>query len=261
MAGDAPKTIALIPARGGSKGLPGKNIRPLLGKPMIAYSIEAALACPLIDGVYVSTDDEAIADVARQYGAEVPFMRPPELATDTATSQDAVVHFMDWFVAQHGQPADTLVLLQPTSPGRSVTDLTEAMLHFNQQPVGTSVVSVQPSKPVQWQGTLDAQDRLMFHQLATTPESGADMTQNRQALNKTAPQVALNGAIYIAPWQRAYAGQFLSQPLSGFLMTPEASVDVDTLLDFEWAELVMSKYALAPLKSPQPVVVPHAHLV
>ena len=261
MAEHTPKTIALIPARGGSKGLPGKNIRPLMGKPMMAYTIEAALACPLVDAVYVSTDDVTIAEVARQYGAEVPFMRPAELATDTATSQDAVVHFMDWFVSQYGQPAETVVLLQPTSPARSVVDLTDALIQFKQQPAGTSVVSVQPSKPVQWQGTLSANDQLIFHQLASANDSGADMTQNRQALNQTAPQVALNGAIYIAPWERAYAGQFLSAPLSGFLMTPEASIDVDTLLDFEWAELVMTKYALAPLKSPQPVVAPHAHLV
>lgn len=261
MAEPTPKTIALIPARGGSKGLPGKNIRPLMGKPMIAYTIEAALACPLIDAVYVSTDDTTIADVARQYGAQVPFMRPPELATDTASSQDAVVHFMDWFITTHGEPAHTLVLLQPTSPGRSVIDVTDALMRFAQLPANSALVSVMPSKPVQWQGTLHQDDRLVFHPLASVSDSGADMTQNRQALNKNAPQVALNGAIYIAPWQRAYEGQFLSAPVTGFLMTPEASIDVDTLLDFDWAELVMTRRSLAPLKSPQPVAVPHAHLV
>ena len=106
------KTLGLIPARGGSKGVPRKNIRTICGKPLIAWTIERAREAKRLDEVLVSTDDEEIADVARQYGSGV-LMRPPELATDTASTQDVMVHAL-----QHVS-ADTIVLLQPTSPYRS----------------------------------------------------------------------------------------------------------------------------------------------
>lgn len=106
------KTLGLIPARGGSKGVPRKNIREICGKPLIAWTIEAALAAKGLDRVVVSTEDEEIAAVARRYGADV-LLRPPELATDTASTQDVMVH------ALQNLPAETLVLLQPTSPYRT----------------------------------------------------------------------------------------------------------------------------------------------
>ncbi|KNZ70110.1 acylneuraminate cytidylyltransferase [Thermincola ferriacetica] len=123
----AGKTIlALITARGGSKGLPGKNIRPLLGKPLIAWTIEQALDCPYLDRVVVSTDDREIAETARGFGAEVPFLRPPELATDEAKSIDVVLHALDYF-AQQNDEYDYLVLLQPTSPLRRKEDIGRAL--------------------------------------------------------------------------------------------------------------------------------------
>ena len=121
-------TLYLIPARGGSKGLPGKNIRPLLGKPLIAWTIETALkAAERSPGrVVVSTDDEAIADVARSYGAEVPFMRPKELATDSATSMDVVLHALTWSENQ-GEQFDLVCMLEATSPQRDANDVIGAM--------------------------------------------------------------------------------------------------------------------------------------
>ena len=122
------RTLYLIPARGGSKGLPGKNIRPLLGKPLIAWTIETALkAAERSPGrVVVSTDDEAIADVARSCGAEVPFMRPNELATDGASSMDVVLHALNWF-EQKGEQFDLVCMLEATSPQRDVNDVIGAM--------------------------------------------------------------------------------------------------------------------------------------
>jgi N-acylneuraminate cytidylyltransferase/CMP-N,N'-diacetyllegionaminic acid synthase len=122
------RTLYLIPARGGSKGLPGKNIRPLLGKPLIAWTIATALdAAKRHPGrVVVSTDDEAIARVARDHGAEVPFLRPSELATDTASSMDVVLHALDWF-KQKGEHFDLLCMLEATSPQRDVHDVAGAM--------------------------------------------------------------------------------------------------------------------------------------
>jgi CMP-N,N'-diacetyllegionaminic acid synthase len=106
--------VCLIPARGGSKGLPRKNIRPLAGKPLIAYSIEAALRCPLIDRVIVSTDDQEIAETSRKYDAEVPFMRPAELAVDDATTESALQHAILWVEQNEKYQVDIVVFLQPT---------------------------------------------------------------------------------------------------------------------------------------------------
>ena len=119
----APRLLALILARGGSKRLPGKNIRPLAGKPLIAWSIEAARACTAIADVVVSTDDEAIAAVARQYGARVPFLRPPALAGDTSTSADAALHALQFLRDEEGATFDAVILLEPTSPLRASGDL------------------------------------------------------------------------------------------------------------------------------------------
>ena len=119
----APRILALVLARGGSKRLPGKNIRPLAGKPLIAWSIDAARACPAITDVVVSTDDEAIAAVAREHGARTPFLRPPALAADTSTSADAALHALAFLRDEEGVTFDAVVLLEPTSPLRKSTDL------------------------------------------------------------------------------------------------------------------------------------------
>jgi CMP-N,N'-diacetyllegionaminic acid synthase len=120
------RVLGLIPARGGSKGLPGKNIRPLCGKPLIEWSILAAKAASCIDRVVVSTDDAAIAEVARRAQAEVPFERPGELATDSASSIDVVIHAVDRLAANQ-QPFDIVVLLEPTSPLRAASDIDAAV--------------------------------------------------------------------------------------------------------------------------------------
>jgi len=117
------RVVAIIPARGGSKGLPGKNIRPLCGKPLIAWSIERALQSHYVDAVVVTTDSHEIADVALRYGAEVPFLRPAHLASDTASSVDTVLHALDHYRDTLGKNFDYVVLLEPTSPLREVGDI------------------------------------------------------------------------------------------------------------------------------------------
>lgn len=115
--------IAIIPARGGSKGLPGKNIKELCGKPLIAWSIEAGLGCQYIDELMVTTDSEEIARIARLYGASVPFLRPAELASDTATSFDAIKHTIDFYESDLHKQFDYVILLEPTSPLREKGDI------------------------------------------------------------------------------------------------------------------------------------------
>lgn len=115
--------IAIVPARGGSKGLPGKNIKELCGKPLIAWSIEAGLGSKYIDEVMVTTDSEEIAGIARRFGASVPILRPTELASDTATSFDAVKHAIHFYETELHQKFDYVVLLEPTSPLREKGDI------------------------------------------------------------------------------------------------------------------------------------------
>jgi CMP-N-acetylneuraminic acid synthetase len=136
------KVLAIIPARGGSKRLPGKNIKNLLGKPLIAWTIEQAKKSKYIDKLIVSTDDKEIAEISKKYGAEVPFLRPKELAKDDSPTADAVFHTLAWFKSK-GDQYDVLVLLEPTSPLRKNEDVDKAIeLFFKNYDKADSLVSV-----------------------------------------------------------------------------------------------------------------------
>jgi len=134
--------LAIIPARGGSKGLPGKNIKELCGKPLIAWSIAAGLGSQYIDEVMVTTDSEETATVARKFGASVPFLRPAELASDTATSIDAVKHVIDFYGRELHKKFYYIMLLEPTSPLREREDIDKAIELLLANPLATSVVGV-----------------------------------------------------------------------------------------------------------------------
>jgi CMP-N,N'-diacetyllegionaminic acid synthase len=120
------KILAIIPARSGSKGLPGKNLKPLLGKPLVTWSIEAASLSPSIDSIVLSTDDQKIANIGEKIGARVPFVRPLDLSGDTASSIDVVLHALD-FLETAGEKFDIVVLLEPTSPQRDWGDIEQAL--------------------------------------------------------------------------------------------------------------------------------------
>lgn len=126
------KVVAIIPARGGSKGLPGKNIRPLFGKPLIAWTIEQAQHSKYIDEIFVSTDDSDIASVAKNYGINIPFLRPKHLALDDSPTIDLINHTLEWF-KDMGAFFDIVVLLEPTSPLRKKTDIDDAVRLFLQK--------------------------------------------------------------------------------------------------------------------------------
>jgi CMP-N-acetylneuraminic acid synthetase len=137
-----PRVLALIPARGGSKGLPGKNLRLLAGKPLLVWSVEQGLATPEIARVVVSTDDPKVAAVARDAGADVPFLRPTEISGDGSPTSDAVIHALDFLSAQ-GDEFDAVLLLEPTSPLRASGDLSGAIKLLSENWDRTdSVVSV-----------------------------------------------------------------------------------------------------------------------
>ena len=227
------KTIlGLIPARGGSKGLPKKNIRPLLGKPLIAWTIEQAKASKYVDRVVVSTDDKEIAEVARQYGAEVPFMRPKELARDDTPGVDVVFHAMNWFIKNENKQYDLIMLLQPTSPLRAAEDIDKAieLLFFKKAKAIVSVCEVD-HHPL-WTNTL--------------PEDGNMKAFLRpEILNKRRQDLPvfyrLNGAIYLArlDYLRKCNG-FFGPETYAYVMPRERSIDVDTNFDLKLVEYFIS---------------------
>ena len=219
--------LALIPARGGSKATPRKNIRPFCGKPLLQWTIDVALAAPSIDRVVVSTDDDEIAEVALAGGAEVPFLRPAELASDTAAGIAPVFHALE----QLPEVTD-LLLLQPTSPLRLVADV-EAIVALRRQAGRESAVSVTPSsKHPAWMFGLTPQQQLE----RLLPVSEAVCRQQLPAA------YVLNGALYLA--SRSFLGcerSFLTADTLGYVMPQERSIDIDTPLDWEWGEFLMQQ--------------------
>ena len=136
------KIIGIIPARGGSKGLPGKNIKELCGKPLIAWSIETGLASQYIDEVMVTTDSQEIADIASNYGAIVPFIRPTELASDTSTSFDTIKHTIEYYQNELKKTFDYIVLLEPTSPLRDKDDIDKSIEKLISEKNATAIVGI-----------------------------------------------------------------------------------------------------------------------
>jgi CMP-N,N'-diacetyllegionaminic acid synthase len=219
-------TLALIPARGGSKGIPRKNIRHIAGKPLIAWTIEAARDAAGIDRVVVSTDDAEIAEVAIAWGADVPFLRPAELASDDAPGIAPVLHAIGELPGY-----SRLLLLQPTSPLRDARCI-EAMLHFATEQGCDKIVSVcRPEHSPFWCYSVEEQQRL-------TP-----LFDTVVARRQDQPEVvSLNGAMYLSDCAAIIADRRLVGPdTRGFVMTAEQSVDIDTMLDWRLAEMLLNE--------------------
>ncbi len=219
------KVLALIPARGGSKGIKDKNIYPLYGKPLIAYSIDCAKRSKYIDEIVVSTDSIIIAEVAKNYGAYIPFLRPVELASDTAKSIDAIVHAIKW-LEDHNEKFDIFVLLQPTSPLRTVEDLDGALEKFinsgEKSLVAVSLVSDNPIliRTINADGTME---KLLDLQ----------STVRRQDMKN---YYRVNGSIYINKVSEINADTSLNDNEIPFVVKPENSVDIDEKKDLVLAE-------------------------
>ncbi|TZE82175.1 cytidylyltransferase domain-containing protein [Calorimonas adulescens] len=222
--------LALIPARGGSKGIPRKNLRHLSGKPLISYAIEAALQAGFFDKIIVSTDDINIADVSKKYGAEVPFIRPEVLATDEAKGIDVVLHAMRW-LEDHNEKFDLLMLLQPTSPLRNSEDIKNALNLFFEKNADAIVSVCEAEHSPLWMNTL-REDLCMKDFIDKEV-----LDKNRQEL-KT--YYRLNGAIYLAKWDYIkQCNSFYGDKTYAYIMPKERSVDVDDELDLKFAEFLM----------------------
>ncbi|MNB76734.1 CMP-N,N'-diacetyllegionaminic acid synthase [compost metagenome] len=224
--------LAVIPARGESKGLPGKNVREMKGKPLIAYTIEAALQSQCVSEVVVSTDSEEIAHASRLAGAQVPFLRPAELATDDAKSIDVLRHAVSFYEQQAGRFFSNIVLLQPTSPLRRSTDIEGAFAHFTR--VGAD--SLQSVTPVHTHPYLLRELEGERLQPYLKEEEGHLRRQDLQEL------YVLNGAIYIMKRDLLMKqNQIVGANNTGFIMPKERSIDIDDLMDFRIAELLIKE--------------------
>ena len=224
--------LGLIPARGGSKGLPRKNIKPLLSKPLIAWTIEQTLESKYVDRVIVSTDDKEIAEIAKKYGAEVPFMRPMELAEDNAKGIDVVLHTIDWLKENDKRKQyDLLMLLQPTSPVRSSEDTNKAieLLFLKKAKAIVSVCEID-HHPL-WSNTLP-EDACMKDFIRQEI-----MNKNRQELPVF---YRLNGAIYLAYCNYLKEQKsFFNDETFAYIMPRERSIDIDDEIDLKLAEILI----------------------
>ncbi len=227
MSAALPSVLAIIPARGGSKGVPRKNIIPLAGKPLIAWTIEAALAARCVSRTIVSTDSPEIAEAARAAGAEVPFLRPDHLASDTATTLDVIAH------ARHACPGfDVLLVLQPTSPLRRAADIDAAFAQMIASGA-QSCTSVCEADTPPW--LMYRQNAAGFVESVLPPWPGG---MRRQDLP---PVYVLNGALYFVKTTTFDAtGQLLPPPTAGFVMPAEASIDIDTHDDLQRAAAALA---------------------
>lgn len=233
------ESIAVIPARGGSKGVPGKNIIDLGGKPLIAYTIEAALQSDVIDRVVVSTDSEKIAEVAARLGAEVPFLRPAELATDSAHSADVVEHAVGFVEAAEKVAFKYVIMLQPTSPFRNARHITEAMRTFLDGPHESLITIKRQEYPPWWMFRLDG-DRLTT---AVTWKPGVNIFN---MVRQDFPDVYRpNGAFYVTYREKLRESGNLINPNSCgyYIMATEDSVDIDTPADLAVARAEFSRRA------------------
>lgn len=216
-------TLAIIPARGGSKGLPGKNILPLAGIPLIIHTIRAAQEAKTIGRIIISTDDEAIAEIARDAGAEVPFIRPAHLSDDKASGVDVCLHALAHANNSLDYHPELIIFLQPTSPLRSSADI-DAAVKLLRDSDANSVVSVKAvTEYPQWMKKMDAEQRIspLLEQF--------EIKTNRQDLEKS---YILNGAIYLsttASMKKSHS--FYGSDTRGYLMPDNRSIDIDTAND------------------------------
>ena len=223
--------IAIIPARGGSKGLPGKNIKDLNGKPLIAYTIEAALKSKYITDVIVSTDDQDIYNIALDFGAKDTFLRPAELAQDSSLAIDNYNYTSDRLEKEFGYKINSFVVLQPTSPLRKVEDIDGAIELFIEKQAESVISYCEEHHPIAWHKYIDSNGKLI-----SVLEN--DALKNRQDIETS---YYPNGAIYIFNSELIKSGRYYSNKTYPYIMPRSRSVDIDTIEDFEYALFLMGK--------------------
>jgi len=234
------KIWAIIPARGGSKKLPGKNIKPIAGLPMIAWTIKAAHETPAISRVIVSTDDVTVADVARQHGAEVPFLRPAELAQDDTTDWPVFFHALEFFSAQGETLPDIVVHLRPTAPLRRPKHIQDCLDILLSHPEADSIRSVCRVSQQPYKMWVFAEDGLTLRPLM--PDSSIERELFNQPRQNLPPVWIQNGSVDIVRTSTILEKKSMSgNIILGYEMRPEDSVNVDSESDFFLAEMLLQQ--------------------
>lgn len=223
--------VAIIPARGGSKGLPGKNIKDLNGKPLIAYTIEAALNAKSIRSIIVSTDDIEIAEESKKCGAQIPFMRPSYLATDDSKAIDVYLFTVDELIKRGVTEIDEICVLLPTCPLRTFDDIDEAIRLFKIKNADSVISYTKETHPITWHQYIEDDGKL-------NPFFEALQIDNRQAYR---PTYYPNGAIYIFKTSLLRINKYYSENSYAYIMPRERSVDIDTFEDFEYAKYLLNR--------------------
>lgn len=224
--------LAIIPARGGSKGVPRKNIKDLCGKPLIAWTIEEALKSKYIDRTIVSTEDEEIAEISRKYGAEVPFLRPEELAKDDTPTVDVIIDLINRLEQYEGYKPDYVCVLQCTSPFRKHIDIDKCLEKVETVQMDGIVSICEVETNPYWTSIFEG-DRLKYF-----IEEGRSLTRRQQL-----PKVyRYNGAIYIVRKEVLIKQKTLEpENITGYVMNRENSIDIDSMMDFKLAELLIKE--------------------
>ncbi len=233
-------TVAIIPARGGSKGLKEKNIYPVAGKPLLAWTIQQALASTSIDKVFVSTDEQAIANVAIEYGAEV-IVRPPELAGDKASSESAILHALEVIELEYEMPVSTVVFLQATSPLRKPGDIDAAVEVFRREEADSLISVTKVDDLTLWESREGRWTSVNFDY------------RNRGMRQDRPTQFIENGSIYIfTPETLAAFGNRIGEKLSVYEMEFWQTWEIDTLEEIDLIEYYLYKKNLAVQDANQP---------
>ncbi|MFC1612670.1 cytidylyltransferase domain-containing protein [Patescibacteria group bacterium] len=228
-------TLGIITARGGSKGIPRKNVKLLAGFPLIAYTIKAAQNSKYLDYFLVSTDDDEIAEISKQYGALVPFMRPDELATDKARAMPVLQHAVNWLKENQGREFDYIMMLQPTSPQRAAEDIDSSI----EKIVDTGADSVFSMKKMTDLSLKKLKvlegDRI----LPLTEDEGKESSPRDELCQDIYKR---NCAIYLTKKELILGGDLFGKDSRAYIMPEERSIDINEPSDFDLAEFLMTKY-------------------
>lgn len=227
------KIPVIIPARGGSKGLPGKNIKILAGKPLIAWTIEAALKSKYVSNVVVTTDSEEIANISKKYGAWVPFLRPTDLAAADSLAIDTYLFIVKKLNSEYNKQINEFVVLQPTSPLRKTEHINESIELFYNRNADSVISLVEASHPPYWYKTIDENNKIknLF--------TDSNYSINRQQLPKS---YLPNGAILVLKYDLLQESRsYYSKNSVAYLMSQEESIDIDNFIDFKVCEMILTQ--------------------
>lgn len=227
--------VAVIAARGGSKGLPGKNIKEFCGKPLIYWTLLAAQRCGYIDNIVVSTDSDEIASVVRQFGIDVPFFRPHALATDTATSAEVIIHSLDWCEQYQRKSYDYVILLEPTSPLRKDNDIDTALLKLHSHVSASAIVGIckSESQHPDFQVKISANGFLL-------PFNEQYNALRRQDLSES---YFYEGSVYISRVSSfRQQKSFITPTTIGYEVEKWQSFEIDDMTDFVICEALMKMH-------------------